>query len=358
MTITYIPADCCCAPDDTGTGTGTIPPTPVGTSCCPGFPVPRTLCFEMRNIDAACPIFDWTGALELSIPPPGPPGIIMEMWWACRSINGVALGFPSAGNLSQLIRMFCADIPSGTRNWHLSVHLLNNLFSVVPCSPNTNTELMTVFQPLGDPVAASCDPFCLYNLYESPHETGNLSIPCLPNAGTFDGTQFELYVYDCDYGPEYCFPDTGTGTGTGGWYCWSCSGGIVPACNQSSTEPPFEGCVFVGGPYATEEECFAACGSPPAAPLPPPPAPAVLPSRPASVQPGGVRARMTLPCVHLGEPTGERRDCVKCGGGKQIPLYECGVHGECTRERELVYRRGGRPEKAAWCVTCPQYAPR
>ncbi len=255
----FVVGTCCCIPDDTGTGTGTgtIPP-PVTVSCCP-VAVPRTLCFQMRNISSSCTPFDWTGFLNYSVPPPGPPAIFQPLWWACKSVANEELGYPPGQSAVSLgIRMFCYQSSPGVYSWGINTFLTYDLFASGPCAPNVNTNIMLYDQT--DPVV-TCDPFCAYTKYSNLRETGILSVPCLANPGVFDGSQIELSIYDCNYGP--CFPDTGTGTITG-WYCWMCSGGIVPACNQSSTVPPFEGCTFVGGPYATEEECFASCGSGPA----------------------------------------------------------------------------------------------
>lgn len=39
-------------------------------------------------------------------------------------------------------------------------------------------------------------------------------------------------------------------------------------------------------------------------------------------------------CVHLGEPTGERRSCEICGGRHlKIPVYRCDLHGVCVQRR-------------------------
>lgn len=63
-------------------------------------------------------------------------------------------------------------------------------------------------------------------------------------------------------------------------------------------------------------------------------------------------------CNHLGEPTGETRDCEICGGAKGIPLMACAVHGVCTNQRKLSYReKDGSWVQAPFCMTCPDFVP-
>ncbi len=59
-------------------------------------------------------------------------------------------------------------------------------------------------------------------------------------------------------------------------------------------------------------------------------------------------------CQHLGEPTGEKRDCEVCGGAKDIPLMACAIHGRCA-EKKLVYKEEGQRIEVPWCLTCKQH---
>lgn len=67
-------------------------------------------------------------------------------------------------------------------------------------------------------------------------------------------------------------------------------------------------------------------------------------------------------CLHLGSATGIVRDCVTCGGGKSIPTYHCGLHGECTPHdgRLLLYKETDDTGVAStirvpWCRTCKDH---
>lgn len=71
-------------------------------------------------------------------------------------------------------------------------------------------------------------------------------------------------------------------------------------------------------------------------------APRVQPSR-----------RLAVPCVHLGATTGKAMDCEVCGGGKQVEIFNCAVHKQCTTGRRLVNKGREWP----WCVTCKDYRP-
>lgn len=72
-----------------------------------------------------------------------------------------------------------------------------------------------------------------------------------------------------------------------------------------------------------------------------------------------VKERRTVPCRYLGDFTGETRDCAYCGGGKNIPLRQCQVHGQCTTERKLGYRNAdGTWAHVALCLSCADYEPR
>ena len=66
------------------------------------------------------------------------------------------------------------------------------------------------------------------------------------------------------------------------------------------------------------------------------------------VPPDGRKLASFPQCVHLGEPTGQRLDCQVCGGGKDIPVMSCAVHGECSATRRIVV--GGK--EYPWCRTC------
>ena len=77
---------------------------------------------------------------------------------------------------------------------------------------------------------------------------------------------------------------------------------------------------------------------------------ATKPDRPAPrvIQPTVV----PLSCVYLGGPTGEVKDCATCGGGKNIPIYNCAKHGSCTTERFLRYKNKDQLVELKWCKTC------
>ena len=55
-----------------------------------------------------------------------------------------------------------------------------------------------------------------------------------------------------------------------------------------------------------------------------------------------------LPCVHLGEPTGETVQCKTCKGKVSIKLLACAVFGKCT----MVKKVG-----VACCAGCGEYTP-
>ncbi len=88
------------------------------------------------------------------------------------------------------------------------------------------------------------------------------------------------------------------------------------------------------GPNGVQDElcldCYL-CDHPPSdpnAPLPP--------------KPHGV-------CVHLGEATGERRECSGCFGRVEIKLMVCAVHTKCTTYKQL--------DGVACCRGCDDYSP-
>lgn len=66
---------------------------------------------------------------------------------------------------------------------------------------------------------------------------------------------------------------------------------------------------------------------------------------------------MKTPCQHLGARTGRKELCVLCGG-KEMELVACAKHGECTQEKQLVYKKDGHLlVEVPWCVTCKDYEP-
>jgi hypothetical protein len=71
-------------------------------------------------------------------------------------------------------------------------------------------------------------------------------------------------------------------------------------------------------------------------------------------KPAPKAARQSLPCVHLGEPTGETRPCQGCGGRVvQVPLRTCAVYGVCSESR-VVKLAGGGPVRCCRAM-CPGY---
>lgn len=69
-----------------------------------------------------------------------------------------------------------------------------------------------------------------------------------------------------------------------------------------------------------------------------------------------IKARLSVPCIHLGDETGERHDCIVCGGEKSQAVLACALHGRCTWKRRLVYKdQGGAQVEVRWCVTCDDY---
>lgn len=79
---------------------------------------------------------------------------------------------------------------------------------------------------------------------------------------------------------------------------------------------------------------------------------ALFDGRPA---PAAVTQLRTAPCVHLGPPTGELRDCDSCAGRVRIRLMACRVFGRCSVAKPLpglacCAGRDGKP--------CSSYAPK
>lgn len=52
-------------------------------------------------------------------------------------------------------------------------------------------------------------------------------------------------------------------------------------------------------------------------------------------------------CVHLGDATGERRQCPTCTGKVEIKLLACAVHDRCTTHKAI--------DGVACCATCKDY---
>jgi len=53
-----------------------------------------------------------------------------------------------------------------------------------------------------------------------------------------------------------------------------------------------------------------------------------------SHEPSAVRAR-SLPCIHLGEATGEAVLCQTCSGSVKIKTFACSIHGTCTMGKRV-----------------------
>lgn len=56
------------------------------------------------------------------------------------------------------------------------------------------------------------------------------------------------------------------------------------------------------------------------------------------------------PCVHLGEATGETRECSTCTGTVRLKLFACTLHRECTIARAI--------DGVACCAACSDYRER
>jgi hypothetical protein len=59
-------------------------------------------------------------------------------------------------------------------------------------------------------------------------------------------------------------------------------------------------------------------------------------------------AEKRAPCVHLGEATGERRECASCMGNVRIKLKSCAVFGQCTEIKKVG-------DDVACCLSCHRY---
>lgn len=64
--------------------------------------------------------------------------------------------------------------------------------------------------------------------------------------------------------------------------------------------------------------------------------------------------RVRLPCISLGEETGETVQCKSCGGSVRIKLFSCLQHSECTAAKPVT-KENGRP--VACCRHCSEYVP-
>jgi hypothetical protein len=57
------------------------------------------------------------------------------------------------------------------------------------------------------------------------------------------------------------------------------------------------------------------------------------------------RGNSSMPCIHLGGETGERRNCPTCQGHVEVKLRECALHGQCSTRKKL--------DNIACCAGCP-----
>lgn len=60
-------------------------------------------------------------------------------------------------------------------------------------------------------------------------------------------------------------------------------------------------------------------------------------------------AKRSLPCIHLGEPTGETVNCQTCRGGVALKTFKCELHTGCTPEKKV--------DGIACCRFCADYTP-
>lgn len=51
--------------------------------------------------------------------------------------------------------------------------------------------------------------------------------------------------------------------------------------------------------------------------------------------PDQVPPARSFKCVHLGEATGDKVQCIPCGGNIQIKLYACEIYTTCTLVKKL-----------------------
>jgi hypothetical protein len=60
-------------------------------------------------------------------------------------------------------------------------------------------------------------------------------------------------------------------------------------------------------------------------------------------------AKSKLPCIHLGESTGDLVVCDSCPRGAKLKVYQCEVHGKCVLDRQSG--------NIACCKLCNEYEP-
>lgn len=53
-----------------------------------------------------------------------------------------------------------------------------------------------------------------------------------------------------------------------------------------------------------------------------------------------------VPCVHLGESTGETVGCPSCRGSVKLKLFACAIHGQCTTGKKVA---------GVACCPCAEY---
>jgi len=78
------------------------------------------------------------------------------------------------------------------------------------------------------------------------------------------------------------------------------------------------------------------------------PKPGTTTAKPSNGHIANVTAKLS--CMHLGEPTGELKQCQTCSGTVKLKILKCSVHGECTIEKKL--------DGKACCNGCPDYSPK
>lgn len=148
-----------------------------------------------------------------------------------------------------------------------------------------------------------------------------------------------------DWGLTACAP---------AWY-QVCPEGKVGAavCEQLTAEDAAERGI-VSGPHADKSTCEGAfpafCSE------------AAFRYDDVTVTAAAPAEKIPLPCVHLGESTGERVTCRTCVN-KTTEVFGCQVHGECTVDRSAYPRKLRRDgnfafQEIAWCGSCPDRQPR
>lgn len=69
-------------------------------------------------------------------------------------------------------------------------------------------------------------------------------------------------------------------------------------------------------------------------------------SSPESVPGTCGRKVLPLPCVHRGEPTGQKVECPTCNGRVELKVFTCEIHESCTIKKKV--------DGHACCEGCPQ----